>query len=62
MMRKALALLGTAALLGSLHAGEPTAEGPDVAAIQLGKQLMGPPVSTESLTGKVVMIEFWGTH
>ena len=62
MIRKALALVSAATLLGSLYAGDTATEGPDVAAIQFGKQLIGPPISVSSLTGKVVMLEFWGIH
>ena len=58
MFRKTLALVAAAALLGSLHASGDA----DIAALQLGKQLMGPPVTPKSLTGQVVMVEFWGTH
>ena len=58
MIRKAWAIMVSAGLLGSLYAGGDT----DIAALQLGKQLMGPPVSVQNLTGKVVMVEFWGTH
>jgi hypothetical protein len=34
----------------------------DLSALTLGKIILGPPVTTESLAGKVVMVEFWGTH
>ena len=40
----------------------PAAEATDVSSLKLGKVLLGPAVSPESLSGNVVMVEFWGTH
>ncbi len=34
----------------------------DISALTIGKIIVGPPVTTASLSGKVVMVEFWGTH
>lgn len=34
----------------------------DLSALTLGKIILGPPVTTASLSGKVVMVEFWGIH
>ncbi len=34
----------------------------DLSSLNLGKVILGPPVPPESLVGKVVMVEFWGTH
>lgn len=38
------------------------AGGTDLSTLSLGRPVMGPPQSPESLLGKVVMVEFWGTH
>ena len=54
------ALLSLALALPALALG--AEGGTAVSTVSLGKQLLGPPVSRDSLQGKVVMIEFWGTH
>ena len=38
------------------------AGGTDLSTLSLGRHVMGPPQTPESLLGKVVMVEFWGTH
>lgn len=68
MSRKPLALLTLAVAFSSVHAGGEEGDGTqrqsnaDVSSIQLGRQLLGPPVSVEGLRGKAVLLEFWGTH
>ncbi len=37
------------------------ARGTDLPALTFGKIIVGPPTTPESLSGKVVMVEFWGT-
>ena len=47
--------------LAALHpAPAPAADATDLSTVRLGKHVMGPAVSPESLIGKVVMVEFWG--
>ena len=59
MMRKSLIAVSVLAL-GALAFGG--ASSTDVSTLTFGKVLMGPAVSQESLAGKVVLLEFWGTH
>ena len=55
--RKILSIVSALALAFSAGAA-----GTDVSTLSLGKHVMGPPQTPESLLGKVVMVEFWGTH
>ena len=54
--------LMTRLLLLSLPLALAQAGETDLSALTLGKVIHGPPATTESLAGKVVMVEFWGTH
>ena len=51
-----LALSLGVALLASSQATEN-----DLGSLTLGQVVFGPPLSVSSLSGQVVMVEFWGT-
>ena len=55
--RLTLCILALAACLPAARGGES-----DLSSLTLGKTLMGPPATQETLAGNVVMVEFWGTH
>ena len=60
MIRKSLIALSTLTL-GALAFGGVGGDS-DLGSMTFGKQLMGPPTTLASVAGKVVLVEFWGTH
>ena len=60
MALRAPSLLLAATLLGPLASGEEAGGGPDITRLRMDKQIQGSPVNLQGLSGKVVIVEFWG--